>query len=163
MMESPEISEQAIAETLEPKIQEEVAKEPEPVIAHDGVGLELEQVRNLVMQQNNEVLGKDDPLLIMVTILNAFIGEQETVNERHHNALVSVMGASTDKYITGVKKSVDTLSNELSTASVDTIREVMQQEDLRRVKHNQNMKWATLIIGASALVNVIVFALGALN
>ncbi len=167
-MESQEMSEQTAVEIPEPvnmesEVLEKATKEPEPVITHDGRGLDLEQVRNLVMQQNNEILGKDDPLLIMVTILNAFIGEQEKVNDRHHNALVRIMSESTDKYITGVKNSVDTLSNELSNASVGTIKEVMQQEDLSRVKYGQNMKWATLIVGVSALVNVVVFALGALK
>lgn len=156
---TPQIPDQDIPETASP----ETSSEPEPAIAHDGIGLSLEEVRGLLMQKNNEVVGLDDPILMQVTIFNAFLGEVEKVNARHHNALLAIMSASTDKYVQSVKNSVDTLTTELSSASVEAIKKVMQQEEIRRLKHSQAIKWTALIITVSALANVACFALGAIQ
>ncbi|MBQ4133446.1 MAG: hypothetical protein IJD04_06930 [Desulfovibrionaceae bacterium] len=133
--------------------------EPEPVLSHDGIGLELEDVRNLLIQKHGENIGKDDPILMTVTILNAFLVELAKVNERHHQALTRVMSASTEQYITGVKTSVDGLKEKLSSASIDTIKAVLEQEDAKRQEHSQVMKWTSAIITMSALINVAVFIL----
>lgn len=129
--------------------------EAEPVLNHDGIGLELEQVRNLLVRTHGEKLGKDDPILMTVTILNAFLGELAKVNARHHQALVKVMSASTDKYIAEVKQGIDALTKELSSVSISTIKDVMEQEEVKRQAHAQTVKWASAIVTISALVNIV--------
>ena len=41
----------------------------------DGIGLTVDDVRVLLAQTNNTSLPVDDPLLMVVTILNAFLNE----------------------------------------------------------------------------------------
>lgn len=133
--------------------------EAEPVLNHDGIGLDLEQVRKIIVNTHGEAIGKDDPILMTVTIFNAFIGELAKVNERHHQALLGVMSASTDKYITEVKGSVDSLTKELSGASANAIQAAMQQDADARLEFGRDLKWTAAIITISALLNIAVFIL----
>ena len=110
-------------ETAEESIQYQQLKNFEPALPHDGIGLSLDEVRNLIMQKNNEVIGLDDPLLMMVTINNAFLTEYEKLLEKHNKAISAIMSAKTEGYIKTVKGSVEKLTEELSSMSVAAIGE----------------------------------------
>ena len=141
--------------------------EAEAILAHDGIGLSLEAARNLIMQKNNEVIGVDDPILMLVTINNAFLSEYDKLMERHNKAVSGVMQAKLDSYVSGVEGSLAKLTKEISGASMaaigETIQNVFHEHALTLNSFSGNMKWASIIIAVSALVNVAVFVIGAIK
>ena len=148
-------------ETAEERIQYQQLKNFEPALPHDVIGLSLDEVRNLIMQKNNEVIGLDDPLLMMVTINNAFLTEYEKLLEKHNKAISAIMSAKTEGYIKTVKGSVEKLTEELSSTSVaaigETIQKIFHEQTLTLNNFTHNIKWIAAIIALSALVNVAVF------
>ncbi len=132
--------------------------ETEPYLP-DGVGIELEDVKKMVATLHDYVLRKDDPLLVTVTVLNAFIGEVEKLHARHNNALTQVMTSQMDKYISGVKKTTDSLGEVLANTSVEAIRNIFRQHDTAIQRGTANAWWCAAIVAISALINVAVFLL----
>lgn len=125
----------------------------------DGIGIELGDVKKMVATLHDTILRKDDPLLMVVTVLNAFIGEVEKLHERHNAALTRVMTSQMEKYVSGVKKTTDSLGNVLAHTSVDAIRKIFKEHDAAIQRGSSAAWWCAAIVTVSALVNAAIFVL----
>ena len=146
---SPETLEQAVT----PQQQEK--KPPLP----DGIGISLEQAKALIAEHNKMVVANDEPALIELTILNAYLGEVQKLHVRHENGLARLMAEKTDAYVSGVNAAVDQLSTSLSSASVEGIRKVFDDHAATLNAFRYAVYWAAAIVSVSALLNVAVFVL----
>ena len=98
-------------ENLSPDSAEQPAEEKEhkPKFASplpDGIGLTMAQAKALVAEHNKTVIADDEPALIELTILNAFLAEVEKLQARHRDGLGRLMADKTDAYVSGVAASV---------------------------------------------------------
>lgn len=139
----PQTSEQQEAEALLP----------------DGAGLSLEQIRTLLAKVHETVVPKDDPILMVVTLLNAYLEEVERLQARHEKSLGKFMAEKTDAYVAGVHAATGKLTESLSSASVEGIRKVFDDHAARLAAFKSNVSWTALIVALSALANVTVFIL----
>ena len=129
----------------------------------DGIGLTLAQAKALVAEHNKTVIADDEPALIELTILNAFLGELEKLQTRHKEGLGRLMADKTDAYVSGVAAAVGHLTNSLSSASVEGIRKVFDDHAARLQAFKNSTTWLAAIVAVSALLNVAVFALKAVR
>jgi hypothetical protein len=139
-------------------------QEPKPEIPAmpqlpDGIGLTLDEVRSLLATKNSITVSSDDPILMMVTLLNAFLTEEEKLLDRHRKALTSILTDKTDIYIKAVEQTTASLSESISTSSVHEIKKIFQENGATMIRFRSNMVWLAAIVGISALVNVAVFVL----
>jgi uncharacterized protein YbaP (TraB family) len=125
----------------------------------DGIGLTLDEVRSLLATKNSITVSPDDPILMMVTLLNAFLTEEEKLLNRHRKALTSILTDKTDIYIKAVEQTTASLSESISTSSVHEIKKIFQENGATMNRFRSNMVWLAAIVGVSALVNVAVFVL----
>ncbi len=132
-----------------------------PPTVPDGIGLDLESVRILLAQKHATVVDPDDPVLMLVTLQNAFLAEYEKLLDRHNKALTAMLAEKTDGYVSGVLSATKGLAKELSAASVENIRTIFQEHVSALAAFRQNLTWLAAIVTVSALVNVTVFALRA--
>lgn len=132
-----------------------------PPTVPDGIGLDLESVRTLLAQKHATVVDPDDPVLMLVTLQNAFLAEYEKLLARHNKALTSMLAEKTDGYVSGVLAATKGLAKDLSAASVENIRTILQGHSAALTTFRQNLTWLAAIVAVSALVNVAVFALRA--
>ena len=123
----------------------------------DGVGLTLDEVRALLAAKNSVTVTPDDPILMMVTLLNAFLAEEEKLLERHRKALTTILADRTDGYVKAVEQTTASLSESLSNASLYEIKKIFQENGGTINRFRSNMIWLAAIVGTSALVNVAVF------
>ena len=65
----------------------------------DGIGLTLDDVRALLAKEHETIVPKDDPMLMIVTLLNAYLGEVDKLHARHGKALAALMAGKTDAYV----------------------------------------------------------------
>lgn len=138
--------------------------EPKPEIPDlpqlpDGIGLTLDKVRSLLATKNSITVSSDDPILMMVTLLNAFLTEEEKLLDRHRKALTSILTDKTDNYVKAVEQTTASLSESISTSSVHEIKKIFQENGAMIHRFRSNMVWLAAIVGISALVNVAVFVL----
>lgn len=120
----------------------------------DGMGLRLEQVQALLATQHNVAVPKDDPMLMFVTICNAFLGEVQALHQRHETGLTRLMADKTDAYVRGIKEATAQLAAGLSSASVEGFNAACQQHESRMACFKSNLTWLAAIVAVSALVNV---------
>jgi len=123
----------------------------------DGIGLTLDEVRVLLAAKNSVTVTPDDPILMIVTLLNAFLTEEEKLLERHRKALTTILADRTDGYVKIVEQTTASLSESLSNASLNEIKKIFQESSGTVNRFRSNMIWLAAIVGISALVNVAVF------
>jgi hypothetical protein len=123
------------------------------------IGLTLEDVRTLLSKAHNTSIPENDPLLMIVTINNAFLGEVQKLHARHEQGLSRLMAEKTDAYVSGVKATVDQLSESLSSASVEGVRKIFDAHAATLNAFKYAVYWAAAIVAVSALLNVAVFVL----
>lgn len=125
----------------------------------DGIGLSLEQARLLVAKVHGEMLPENDAILMVGTILNAWLSEIQKLQARHEKGLSRLMAEKTDGYVAGVQAAVTQLTESLSSASVEGIRKVFEDHAARLHTFRLNVSWVAAIVAMSALLNVAVFIL----
>jgi hypothetical protein len=126
-------------------------------------GLSIGQVQALIAREHAAGIDKNDPLLMIVTVLNAYLGEVQKLHERHSKGLAKLMAEKTDGYVQGVRAATDALAEKLSSASAEGLKEVFRQQDARLASFKNSLIWLAAIVSASALLNVFVFVLRGLR
>ena len=130
-----------------------------PLATPEGVGLSIEEVRQLLAKAHETVVDKNDPILMVVTMLNAHLGEVEKLQGRHRDGLNKFMAEKTDNYVKGVQAAISQLTESLSASSVEGIRKASHLHSLMLEAFKTHLYCAAAIITVSALVNVAVFVL----
>jgi heterodisulfide reductase subunit A-like polyferredoxin len=127
------------------------------------LGLDFKQARDLISTTHNAAIPENDPLLMIVTILNAYLGEVQKLHARHEEGLTKLMAEKTGIYVQGVQDSVKQLSDSLSSASLQGIRAVLAEQADTLKAFKQAVFYAAGVVAVSALVNVAVFVLKAVR
>ena len=117
-------------------------KKPEaPPVLHDGKGLDLKTVRDLLHNVHNQSVSQDDPLLMVVTICNAFLGEVEALHKRHEAGLSRLMADKAGGYVAEITKAVDKLSAGLSSASAAGMKATASAPEQRPAVLRTSLAW----------------------
>jgi len=125
----------------------------------DGIGLDFEEVRALLAHKHETIVGTDDPVLMLVTLHNAFLGEYEKLLARHNAAITTMLAEKTDGYVAGVLAATESLAKDLSAASIESVRKMHQEHNAAMHAFRLNLMWLAAIVAISALVNVVFFVL----
>jgi hypothetical protein len=125
----------------------------------DGIGMDPETVRLMLVAKFNTMVGKNDPLLMMVTILNVFLAELEKINNNHNGAVTKIMSDQSAQYITGVKQTTDALGKVLAENTIDAIQGTFNSHTQSLNINTNNAMWCAGIMAISALVNVALMAI----
>ena len=134
------------------------AEEPQSQLP-DGIGISLEDIAVLLAMKHDTSVSRDDPVLMLVTICNSFLGAIQELHHKHNGALTSIITARTKEYIASVQSTTDALTKTLSDASVEAIRKIFEEHASELRASKWNARWCALIVAVSAVANVIVMAL----
>lgn len=122
-----------------------------------GQGLSLEAVRTLLISKHGTSISPDDPLLMVVTIQNAFLHEYEKLLGRHHEALTTFLGEAGAQHLDTAKQAVEAISTGFKASSLGVIRDTLAAHAQAMGKLQNNLVWLAAIAAISAAVNVAVF------
>lgn len=129
----------------------------------DGIGLSLESVRALLAKEHSTLVAKDDPMLMVATLLNSYLSQVETQNNRLQKGMTKLLEDKTDSYVKGVQAATDSLASSLSTASVEAIKKIFTDNAAQLIGFKNAVWLVALVVIASAMVNVVAFAALALR
>jgi hypothetical protein len=130
----------------------------------DGIGLSLEQIRVLLAKTfMTNPPPKDDAILMVATIFNAYLSEIAKLHARHSAGLADLMAEKTDGYVKNIQTSVDALAGQLSSSSMKGFRAIFAEQTEWLRSFRVSLVFLTAIVGLSALVNVAAFVLLALR
>ena len=142
---------------MAPESQDQAATADQGPEMPDGIGLSFEQVRTLLIQKHETSMSKDDPMLMLVTINNAFLGEYGKLLDRHNEALTTYLADQSKKYLEAARVASEAASG------VGIIQEACQKHLAAVNVFQSNMKWLAAIVAIAAILNVAVFVFGALR
>jgi hypothetical protein len=124
---------------------------------HDGIGLDFESIRTLLAQKHGAVVEVDDPILMLVTLYNSFLGEYEKLLKRHNEALTAFLGEAGAQHLDAAREAAEAVTKGLSASSIGVIQEHLQGHRKDMASFQNNMVWLAAITAISAAVNVAVF------
>ena len=134
------------------------SEKPQPEMP-DGVGISYEDIAVMLAMKHDTSVSRDDPVLMLVSICNSFLGEVEKLHKKHNEALTQIITARTQEYIAGVQETTDAFSKTISDASIDGIRKIFEEHASALQASKWNARWCALIVAVSALANVWMLAL----
>lgn len=100
----------------------DTANAPKPFLQEDGIGLRLDDVCALLSEKNDAKVPKDDPILVAVTIHNAFLNEHARLFKLHEKALAAFMDEQAKAFSNGVQDQLKPLSSMLSDVTIQGIQ-----------------------------------------
>lgn len=125
----------------------------------DGIGLSISDVQKLLAEKHEIAIPKDDPVLMVVTMLNAYLKEVQTLHERHEKGMSKLLADKTDVYVSGIQDSTNKLTETFTSASTEGVKQVWAENMIALVGFRKSLALGGTIIFLSALVNVTVFIL----
>lgn len=112
-----------------------------PVLTDDGRGLKYEEVRALLAEKHDSGLSLDDPILMLVTILNVYLSELEKAHLAYNTALGDILAAKTGEHIAKVKEAASLLEKAVSESSVNAVNAAFTAHDTSLRRHTGCMLW----------------------
>ena len=141
---------------------DEATPSQEPAMP-DGIGLSVEEIRTLLSQKHNTLVAPDDPLLMTVTILNAFLNEQQAQNDKLKAGMSKLLADKTDSYVTGVQTATDSLAEKLQSSSSEGLQKTLQGLHDTLANFKSTMILLSVIVSLSAILNIAVFVFKAIR
>lgn len=107
------------------QVQEQEAKQQEKeYLLPDGFGMSLDEIRALILNKYDIKVDKDDPILMIIPILNACLHEQQKLQEEYKEGLKLVYQEVLEEFAGEIDK-------KLAAASV-VVRQESKYEEHRR-------------------------------
>lgn len=144
---------------IDNNIDDIVSSEAAPI--EDGIGLSIDEVRMLIAREHEmQPPDKSDPVLMVVTMLNACLSEQQALHEKHCKALNRVLGERTDSYVSAIQESVNGLTQSLSNASVQGMKNLLDAHSaqVEQLKATLRLSTAMNVLAALLLVAALIVA-----
>lgn len=129
----------------------------------DGFGLSVDDVRALLVRKHDTAIPKDDPLLMVVTINQAFLEAQDRLQKKHEKALAAFMSEQTAAYVKGVEESMAGVSKTLSGVTLEGLQQASSGFVSSLTGFRVSLYLCTAVMALSALLNVAVFVLKAVQ
>lgn len=148
-----------MAETSPTPAPPENAAPENPPILPDGIGMSVEEVQKLLLNQNKINVPKDDPVLMIVTVMNAALTEQAKLQKAHEKALGDMMAAHTKSYVEDTAKGMAGIMETLSKLTAQGLNDAAKD----MVKYRMSMIYCTVINFIAAMLVVGVFILKAVK
>lgn len=147
-----------MAETNETLVPETAAPEKEQILP-DGIGLKVEEVQKMLLNENKVNVPKDDPVLMIVTIMNAALTEQAKLQKAHEKALGKMMSEHTKSYIENTANGMKNIMETLSTLTAQGLNDAAKD----MVKYRMSIIYCTVINFIAAMLVAGVFILKAVK
>jgi hypothetical protein len=118
-----------------------------------------EEIRSLLFSTHKVSLSDDDPILMLVTLLNVHLGQLERTHRRHEQASKIILAEQSAKYIDDVKNTTSSLGEILKNSSIEAVRDIFSRQAAVLQSHMSSSKWCAAVIASSAIINLIIFIL----
>lgn len=139
--------------------QSPAQEEEKQQILPDGIGMSIEEIRTMLIAKHNTKIPKDDPILMVVSMLNAALTEQAKLQKAHEVALGKMMSEHTKNYVQNTENGMKEIMETLSSLTTKGLNEAAKD----MVKFKMSMFYCTIITFISSLLIVGTFVLKAVK
>lgn len=125
-----------------------------PLLGSDGIGISIEDAQKLLMKFHNTNIEKDEPMLMLVTLFNAFLFEQEKMEEKYLTALKKAYAQQMTLYLEKVAGATDTIKTSLQDVSLEALIKVNNTQTARMTDFKTHLWIATGVCALSTIINI---------
>ncbi len=136
--------------TLESVAKQEAEKQS------SGVGMSIEEVQALLAKKNETIVDKDDPILLTVTILNAFLNESKTQQDKYMLALKGIYSEQVNDFLEKVEESTEKVEEKLKSVSTEGLIKIYERQNEKMYALQAQLRNSCIIIGVLVLLNIAV-------
>lgn len=91
--------------------------------------LTIEELKHLLVQKHGMPLRDDDPILMVATMIEAYLNELESFLGRHEEVLQKILSTETQRYVHEVKERTEDLLERAVRANMqNTIHEIVAHQ-----------------------------------
>lgn len=125
----------------------------------DGIGMDVKEVASQMAMLHDTIVQKDDPVLMMVTVLNMFMTRLDRLFDLHRQEMAKVLGHEVFNCLGETKKTAESLGDVLKASSSQAIATSIAQGLGVLQNCFTGAKWCTLVIVICTAANVAAFIL----
>ena len=121
-----------------------------------------EEMKSLLMKRHAVFIGDDDPILLSVTLHNAFLDQYDAMLERHEEAVTSFLRQTSSRLIEEITAHKNAVLGKAVRASIEnTLAEISQHQKSMTHAHvamenlAHRLTWLTVLSGIFALIALI--------
>jgi hypothetical protein len=122
----------------------------------DGI-LSYEGIRRTIFDLYGTTIAKDDPILMILPMLQVFCRVLQDLQNNHKKKLNKVLAQETEKYIKEVIDITQSLSKLLENATIKSIEEIFNKYSNSLNEHKSYLKYSTLIIIVTVITNLVIY------
>lgn len=112
----------------------------------------------MMLVKHKTAVTLNDPVMMLVTLMNAQLAELGKPRTRHNGALTRVLSERTADHIAQARKACDSLGEALRQSSVEAIRQIFCEHSSALPHFRINLWWAVAVIMAGVLGNLLLLA-----
>jgi hypothetical protein len=149
------------SETQEPLNQPtQIVSDPEAQeTLYEVIGINLDELRQRLRDVHDIGLSQDDPILMMATIFNVCLAEQEKVFQKHQKAITEYLGSTTDQYTAEITAAITGLNNAFRQISSDIVSGALARHAEALGQFRASLWWPVSVAVISALLNIAVLVI----
>lgn len=122
----------------------------------DEQGLHIKDIHRLLQEKHKTTLSEDDPVLMLVTICNAFLECGDNLIHEHTKVFRNILTDRTLAHEKTAKETIDSLAATLSQSSIVAVREVFEKQNKALQDFKVSLYWLTGIVVVIALILIII-------
>jgi hypothetical protein len=126
---------------------------------YEVIGINLEDLRQRLKDVHDIGLSQDDPILMMATIFNVCLAEQEKVFHKHQEAITRYLGGTTDEYTEKISAAITGLNNAFRQISSDIVSGAFAKHAETLGQFRASLWWPISAAVVSALINIAVLVI----
>lgn len=132
-----------------------------PKVPHlpDEPGLSIKDIRRLLEEKHKTSLSKDDPVLMLVTICNAFLECGDNLIHEHTKVFRDILTDRTLAHEKAAKETIDGLAATLSQSSIVAVKEIFEKHDKALQTFKISLFWLTGLVVVVALILIIMLTI----
>lgn len=123
--------------------------------------MSLDDARAALVREHGVAVGKDDPLLMVVTLHQGFVRDYDRMLARHDEAIRNLLGATGNACAEAVEAVLASLKDKTVKASLDQAfalveRQAVAMDDLRRTLRRHRLVISVLTVLSAAICGLTV-------
>lgn len=118
--------------------------------------LSLDEARGLLVREHGVAIGSDDPLLMLVTLHQGFVGDYEAMLRRHDQAIRGFLGATGEACAQAVEAVLASLKDKTVKASLDQAFALIERQAVAMDTLHRALRRHRIVISLLTILSTVV-------
>lgn len=109
-------------------------------------GLSLQEAKSLILEQHKINVSEDDPVMMVVTLHEAFLKDQSALLEKHNQALTLAMSGVVETFRQELSTETESFRTVVKSVALEHMTALVSQHQTNMAAHAQTVKFWTLLV-----------------